>query len=336
MSGTIGWHVHHDGEGHLARARAVAAHLDDVTLFRSWPGPDVFCLPVDAATPAATRHRLAILSTWTALHDPVRFVIDESEEVTTLMRMLQVPTTVVRRRGTRPRGHQVDQMLGASTLLATFPSWLESPTTHPAVVERTVYAGGLSRHDGRRHDRARARDRLMIDEDDALVVVYAGHGMGLGWDVVGAAASTPGWRWAVLGTGWGPRVQHSRTITGLGWVEDPGDWLVAADVVVTHAGSTVMDVASVGRPMLVVPRLGGGHDELIDAGLLEDTGVATVRPVWPAGPVWADLLDTVVVSSTARASRMCDGQGARRAAAHLAGIDVERQAEVDLRGESLS
>jgi hypothetical protein len=334
-AGPIGWYAHHHGLGHLSRALAVAEHLPDVTIFSSRPGPGVQQLAIDvepprsaacAAQPDAVnlhyapvgvdgvRTRMASLAMWVAAQDPALFVVDVSVEVATFMRLMSVPTVVVRQHGVRDDPAHRMGYANAQSLLAPYPQWLEAPDVPDWIVERTTHTGGFSRFDGRDPDQARARERLGVAAGDRLVVVLAGEGGRTGWPVGPAVRATPGWSWVLLGHGWG----DLGGLTPTGWLEDPFDWLCAADVIVAHAGhNAVMEAAAARRPLVVIP-VDRPHDEQRHkARALRTSGTAIVHPSWPDAGEWPALLAGAAEADPDMARALCDGQGARRAAHHL-------------------
>ena len=325
---SIGWYAHHHGMGHIARAAAVRRHLPGITVFSSRPAPDTITLPMDIAPPRSAacaaipdpvglhyapigvddlRRRTTTLAAWVATHDPAMFVVDVSVEVATLMRLLSVPTAIVRQHGRRDDPPHAMAYANAQSLIAPWPRWLEDPKTPDAVVAATTYVGGFSRFDDRTVDAAASRSRLGVAADERLVVVLAGAGGRVPWPVGQAVAATPGWRWVVVGREWLGTGGAETT----GWVPDPFDWLCAADVVVTHAGhNAVMEVASAGRPSVVIP-LDRPHDEQrCKAAVLNATGVAVVRPDWPDPHDWPDLLERVLTLDPEPREHLCDGEGA--------------------------
>lgn len=341
----IGWYVHHHGTGHLNRMQSVRAHMDvPLTAFSSRPGPGVQPLPIDVDPPRSEacatsdpavgfhyaplgvdgiRQRMSILAEWVRRDDPDVFVVDVSVEVAALMRLLSVPTVIMRQHGGRDDLPHRMCYSNASVLLAPYPMWLEDERTPDWVRHKTVYAGGFSRFDDqiRTPDgdadpddlnmRDKARQRLGISPDTRLVVVMGGEGGRVGWPLAEAARATADWRWVVLGSGW----QSDIGDLGVGWVEDPFDWLCAADVVVSHAGHNALtECAAADRPMLVIPQDRPHDEQRHKAQLLQQHGLAVVAPQWPAAGAWPELLERTLDRSPDPKHRLVDGHGARRAA----------------------
>lgn len=340
----IGWYAHHHGLGHLTRARCTIAHMEEeVTLFSSHPAADAVALPLDvdpprsaacatAAAPAGlhyaplgvpgVRQRMTAMAAWVEATDPDLVVVDVSVEVAALMRLLSVPTVVVRQHGRRDDRAHLTCYADASLLLAPYPSWLEDPWVPDWMRDKTVYAGGFSRFDEALSRRGRgtpgapdvpdvpdpmaaARSALGVNPAERIVVVLDGIGGTGCWPVADAVAATPGWRWVTLGAG-GPDAT---------WIEDPLPWLRAADVVVTHAGhNAVMEVAAARRPAVVIPQDRPYDEQGHKARRLHESGVAHVEATWPAPSRWAGVLATAAAMGTAGAVRLVDGLGAQRAA----------------------
>ncbi|WP_370327842.1 glycosyltransferase [Euzebya sp.] len=327
----IGWYAHHHGRGHLARAQAVRPHLPGpVTTFSSRPAEGVVPLPLDvdpprspacasAAEPTAwhyaplgvdgVRRRMGLMTAWVVEHDPAAFVVDVSVEVAGLMRLLGIPTVVVRQHGRRDDLPHELAYRDAQVLLAPWPRALEGDRTPDWVVERTSYTGGFSRHDGRPADRAASRRRLGVAAEEQVVVTLGGAGGHDAWPIAATAAATPGWRWAVLG-----RHLHLPPGFGPGWVDDPWDWLCAADVIVTHGGhNAVMECAAAGTPTIVIPQDRPFDEQRDKCRALAREGLGTVLSTWPDPDGWDDLLTRTAAGGSTLAP-ISDGGGALVAA----------------------
>jgi hypothetical protein len=365
----LGYYVHHQGRGHLHRAAAVLAHLaTPCTVATSAPdrralgdAVEVLSLPLDvpdgpaevraaatAAVPlppvlhhapigvAGLRTRVARLASWFDACDPAAVVVDVSVEVTLLARLSGVAPVVVRQHGDRSDPPHRAAYAAAAGLLAPWPVELEDPTAPQEVRDRTWYVGGFSRFDGRTLPRAVARRQLGLERDRPTVVVLEGTG-GTATDparIDAAAASTPGWRWLVLGAG--DQAARDPAARDQGeqrrrWVEDPFPWLRAADVVVTHAGhnavmeadaarARLMEAAAARARLVVVPAPRPRHEQQHKAGCLAELGAAVVVPTWPDPAAWPGVLARAEGLDPAVLGALVDGGGARRAAAHLDGL----------------
>jgi Glycosyltransferase family 28 C-terminal domain len=326
----IGYYVHHQGVGHLTRARAIAARMDEAVTGLSsieepagWKGPwltlarddDDGPAPVDPVAGGALhwaplgddglRERMAQIAAWAATARPRLVVVDVSVEVTVLLRSMGVPVVVVGMPGTRrDRPHQLAYRM-ATAILAPWPQdtpdLLEGGERWAAKL-RAV--GAISRFDGREPTavgggRAGAR----------RVVVLSGRGgSGLTPEALEAArCATSGWDWTVLGP------------PGEDWVEDPWPLVCGADVVVTHAGqNAIADVAAARRQAIVVPQDRPHSEQRALARVLARTGLAAVEPTWPQAARWPALLEATAARDGARWERWtAGGGGAQRAAAVL-------------------
>jgi hypothetical protein len=327
----IGYYVHHHGVGHLTRACAIAAQLDEeVTGLSSaapppgWTGRWLRLARDDegatAVAPGAggalhwaprgddgLRERMAQIAAWAATARPRLVVVDVSVEVTVLLRTMGVAVVVVGMPGTRhDRPHQLAYRM-AEAILAPWPEGLPGLLDGGERWARKIRAvGAISRFDGREADGDGGGGAAR------RVVVLSGRGgSGLTRAALEAAqAATPGWGWTALGP------PDDR------WVEDPWPLLCAADVVVTHAGqNAIADVAAARRPAIVVPQERPHGEQRALARVLERAGLAAVEPAWPEPARWPALLDAAVARGGAGWDRWSTaGGGAARAAAVLADV----------------
>lgn len=340
----VGYYAHHHGRGHAARAAAVLAHVRaPATLFTSLPGPDVPAgvdlvrLPDDAPrsdadrAPAppfhyapvghpALRQRMAALAAWAA-EGPDVLVVDVSCEVAVLGRLLSLPVVVVRQHGARwDAAHRTAYGL-ATALLAPFPPSLEELDAPDWIREKTVYAGGFSRFDGRPQP-------PVPDGPPRVVVLGGGGGEGPGsdpaWtpaDVAAAARAAPGWRWTLLGA---DASDGPDTLNAVGWTDDPFPHLAAATVVVASAGhNATMEAAAAGRPLVAIPERRPFGEQRRKAEALARVGAARVCDRWPAPDAWPALLAEARALDPAPLRALVDGDGARRAAALLDRLAAE-------------
>jgi hypothetical protein len=241
-----------DAPGPIVRAQAIVPHLrSQVTLLsnadpRDLPQDDRFLrllLPKPAATsldggapapipPALGPAGGAELVAWLEQESPDLLFVDGPADVAIFARLAGAPVVGLRRHGRRPMAQQQLIDRSARGMLAPYPQDLAAPDE--PVSTRTVHTGLLSRFAGRPADRARARRQLGLGAEDRLVTVLGGaRGVGASdQEFAAAAASTPGWRWHVLGAG-GPPAAPEPGVHRLGWVADPWPHLTAADVVIT-------------------------------------------------------------------------------------------------------
>jgi UDP-N-acetylglucosamine--N-acetylmuramyl-(pentapeptide) pyrophosphoryl-undecaprenol N-acetylglucosamine transferase len=256
------------------------------------------------------------LVAWLEQESPDLLLVDGPEDVAIFARLSGVPVAMLRRHGTRTPAQQ--QIVDRSVVgkLAPFPPELD-PDPGPA---RTVHVGFVSRFAGRVADRAAARAELGVPAETRLVTVVCGQeGLGIsGRELLAAAATTPGWRWHVLGRcGSGEPVPPAH-VRRFGWVADPWPHLAASDVVVAGASpSAVAEVADAAVPLLAVPRTSEDDEERRFADALGAVGAAVPLGAWPPAERWAATLDAAAHMDPTPLSSRRDPHSARRAAEWL-------------------
>lgn len=325
----IGWYVHHQGRGHLHRARSITAHLDDeVTVLSTLPREDWAAdwveLPRDDvegaidASPGGRLHyapvgnrghtdRLATIAAWVRRARPRLVVVDVSVEVTVLVRTLGIPVVVMAMPGDRDDApHELGHDL-AQGIVAPWPGELYQPAYLRRRAHKVTYAGGISRHAGR---------PLPAPDDDSPVAPSDPPGAGarkvllLGGaggsrlspaDLDAARAATPGWEWTVAGP--------------LGrWYADVLPLITSTDVAVIAAGqNSVADVAAAGRRAVVIAEDRPFDEQRATAGVLRRHRLAVVREAWPSD--WAGVLDEAMALDPAWERWRTDGAAARAARA---------------------
>jgi UDP-N-acetylglucosamine--N-acetylmuramyl-(pentapeptide) pyrophosphoryl-undecaprenol N-acetylglucosamine transferase len=312
----IGWYVHHQGAGHLQRARTVAAALPrPCTLIGTLAGfdtrgLDTLDLPDDrplggadgfegddgeAERPRAlhyaplnhpgVRARAARIAAWAERTDPALIVVDVSVEVAMLARLLSVPTVVVRLAGTRTDGPHLEAFRSAARLLAPFPEALEGEGVPDWVRAKTLYAGFLG---------PRPRETVPTGEDIVVVIGRGGAGGRLA-DLAQAARAVPGRRWHVLGpvspnlpAGEGSPPEN---LSLHGWVEDVEPFLAPAALVVGGAGDGVVALAAAhAKRFLCLPEPRAYGEQTEKAAALGRLGAALVHEGWPAARDWPGLV----------------------------------------------
>lgn len=322
----IGWYVHHQGAGHLARLEAIAAHLrTPVTGLSTLPAPPgwedrwVRLARDDDPAPgtgddvdahgvlhwAPTHHdgladRMGAVAAWIARDRPRLLVVDVSVEVALLARLCGVPVVVVALPGVRTdRAHRAAHEL-AVALLAPWPEGANGGDWPPPWRAKTWAVGGLSRFDGRARPTATDGSRRRT-----VLVVWGAGGRDTGDEAVQAAReATPGWRW----------VERSpdRPSADL-WAD-----LCAADVVVTHAGqNAVADVAAARAPAVVIAQRRPFEEQDATVRALARLDVAEGRTQWPAADEWPALLEAATRRGGDGWSRWSSGHGAEDAAARI-------------------
>ena len=324
----IGYYVHHQGDGHVTRAAAIANRLggEPVIGLSSRPRPDDWAgawlqLARDDAPVARTdadptaggalhwapsghpglRERMAQIAAWAATHAPRVVIVDVSVEVTVLMRTMGVPTVVMGMPGTRDdRAHQLAYRL-ADAIIAPWPAWAPVFGGGAPWQAKTHAVGAISRFDGRQPATAPSGG-------SPRVLVLSGRGgTELTIDMLAAAErKTPKWAWTVLGP---PSTR---------WVEDPWPLLCAADVIVTHAGqNAIADVAAAKRPAVVIAQPRPHDEQHATARALHQAQLAVVSPSWPAPEDWNTVLEAALRLGGSGWQRWSTGTGAEQAAAVL-------------------
>jgi len=294
----IGYYVHHHGRGHLTRALAITAHLDeDVVFFSSLPTPGGLRprdrwvhLPMDvppggsAAYEPTAHGRLH----WAPLHvdgllrrsaellctladtGARRLVVDVSVEIAVLARTSGVPVTVMAMPGERTDPpHQLAYRL-ADQIIAPWSDAVYRPTWLAEHAERTHFVGYLSRFEGR------SREPGNHTSDNAVLLSGAG-GTEMPDDAVTQLqAALPQYRWTALG--------------GPSWTDDPWSALRRAALVVTHAGQNALaDAAAVAAATIVLPQPRPFDEQHTSAAALDAAGLAICSPSWPTPQRWAEL-----------------------------------------------
>lgn len=332
----IGYYAHHHGSGHSRRAESLATELhDDVVILSSLPGPDTgtqrLLLPRDddvapGRDPRATgslhwapldsagySERMAMIAAWVREARPRVVVVDVSVEVTALVRLLGVPVCSVVMPGDRTDApHQLGMSL-STRLLAFWPEELCVPAWLEPHRDRTDFVGVVSSYErrasaqpstGQPPDSVRAPAESQgsaTPRRKVLLVMGAGGTEVTQDDIDNARRSTPGWEW--------------KTVGGDGvWVEDLWPELLAADVVVTHAGqNAIADVAAAHRQAVVLPQSRPHDEQHATADVLERRGIATVRRSWPTD--WGAVLEEAAAREDRWDLLRADGATARAARA---------------------
>lgn len=325
----IGYYIHHQGFGHLARATSICAHLQcPVTALSSLDIPDphpfaeVVKLPRDdqagqvseptahGALHWAPHHdggfaaRMNAVARWVADAGPEAFVTDVSVEIAAFVRLLGVPMIVVALPGQRVDApHRLAHRL-ADHIVAAWPQDLYVPVWLRVHAQKTSYVGGISRFDGR-GDGDVGDTRKRLSDSETQVLVLGGASESFGAVIDNCAQACPGTTWTALGG------------TNGSWTADPWPQIRGADVIVTHAGqSSVADVAVARRPAVVIPARRPFDEQWATAAMLRRRKLATVAREWPDAQKWPRLLARALASEPQRWHRwQVEGAAARAARA---------------------
>lgn len=323
MRPRIGFYVHHVGHGHLHRALGLAETTRragfDVTGLSSqpapsgWPGEWVELDRDDRPPPSdpdptangrlhwAPRHhpglcaRTSAVSAWLARATPALLVVDVSVELAVLARLHGVPVISVVLPGRRDDpAHRLgfdvaDELVGFwPEVSADFLTGLPDLTR-----QRVRPLGAMARFPVNADPPASGREALVL-------LGSGGHGISAGM-LQRAREQTPAWSWTILSP------EDGR------WSDDPWSQLLAATVVVTHAGeSAVAEVAAARRPAVVLPQQRPYDEQVVTAAVLRHGDwPVTVLDHWPVSG-WADVLDDTAVLDGGAWEAWCDGGAAHR------------------------
>jgi len=322
----IGYYIHHHGMGHLRRAQAIAAFLPpgSVTGLSSLPRPADWQgswvqLEPDNTSPAprsvganghlhwvpardpGLRARMAQLSGWIQDTDPAVLVADVSVEATLLARLHGVPVVTVALPGVRDdRAHTLGFGVSDAVIAAWpagTPQMLHTNADLPAGLQAVGAISGIPVQPGR------------APGPVSRVLVLGGAGGG-GMDdaaLAGARNQTPGVEWVPLGTNPGNRSA------------DPLPHLLAADLVITHAGQGALaDVAAAGIPAVVVPQDRPYQEQATTGQALAGMDLPVIVSPGFARRDWPAVLETAAQLDGRKWKAWNDGKGAERAARIIA------------------
>ena len=336
MTNGVGYYVHHQGEGHLARALAIAQQAPDrFTLLgtglngrtgdiaavdlpddqpsdrdRYEPAPRALhYAPIDHD---GVRARVAAVAAWIARKRPSLLVVDVSVEIAMLARLAATPTVYVRLSGRRLDVAHREAFLGARALLAPFAAGLECEDTPVDIRARSFYAPGLV-------TRPRGRG-VGFENDTVLGVIGRGGAIGDGEPWAAAARATPDRLWRVIGPCTAPR-DAPANLQRLGWVDDAAERISTAEVVVGAAGDgLVAAVIAARRPFVCIPEDRPYDEQRCKAERLAALGAAVVPDGWPSSNQWPEVIAQALRVDAAALSQLDAADGAKRAAGWL--IDV--------------
>ncbi|GGA96372.1 glycosyltransferase [Allosediminivita pacifica] len=314
----FGYFVHHQGRGHAERCAALVNALpegrpvrifcartdifpplrpgvqitripslfeptgDEPTGMAGVPTPDTLhCAPLGWPS---IREATATITRFFAEEDPELMICDVSAEIAQLSRICSVPHVKVLQHGDRTDpGHRAAYD-GAAGLLAPFHRDLAQPDWG-AFAPRIHHAPGLGVATAL-PCRGVARARLGLDPAARIaLVVSGGGGSGTHEAPLGVAArSFPDMQWITIGDV--ERDWHATPPANLdhrGWVDNAGDYIAAADLIVSSAGNTTCaQVLAAGTPWIVVPEWRYFDEQAEKARALDRAGAAVVLNALPA------------------------------------------------------
>ena len=356
--GPIGYFVHHQGRGHAERAAAIANELArdrGVVLFcartdifpelssnveiKQIPSlfeaeaeggeqieaelPDTLhCAPLGWSSISMA---VASITGWFAKADPALFITDVSAELGQLARIASVPHIAVLQHGDRNDAGHIASYRGAVGLLAPYAAELEQPDRPAWMRERTIYAPGVGVDCSQIKDRETARARLGLDPElDLVVVVGGGGGTGLpSAPLTLGARAEPASEWVTLGkiqTEWHETAPSN--LRHLGWVENPEDWISAADRLVSSCGNTTVHmIAAAGKSWVVVPEWRYFAEQLRKAAALDAAGAAAMARQWPASAAdWQRLWAAASAIDPENQRALVQHDAAKTAASEINGV----------------
>jgi UDP-N-acetylglucosamine--N-acetylmuramyl-(pentapeptide) pyrophosphoryl-undecaprenol N-acetylglucosamine transferase len=312
MSAPLLWYVHHHGSGHWRRALAVSRLVDREVVYLSSsapagplpPGHRLVRLPLDAPASqhgatahgrfhwAPTHHagllaRQALMLATVQAVSPALAVVDVSVEVTVLLRGAGVPVVAVRLPGERhDSAHRLGFDVADQVVMPVPEAWnLHAGAARTTAVGLVSGLGGLP--------------EPPPPPGPPRVVVLVGRG-GSRLDLAQCARlalECPQWSVTVLGLP--PAAGQPDNLRMPGHVDDPGEHLASAAVVVGNCGlGTVADVVRVGRPLIVVPEERPFGEQAATAAALRDEAVVLDDLPGPRG--WPHALDAAVRSGPPR------------------------------------
>jgi Glycosyltransferase family 28 C-terminal domain len=333
----IGYYIHHQGFGHLARAVSIVAQMSTpVTALTSLdiPEPHPFAAVVklprddDSAQPCEPTARgalhwaplrdhgytarMSVIAQWVSDSRPEAAVVDVSVEVATFLRLMGVPVIVMALPGKRIDAPHLLVHRLADHIVAAWPEQLCIPPWLHQYASKTSYVGGISRFDGR--EIVCAATIAPSTSSPLRVLVLSGRG-GAFSDaaITKAARACPSSTWTVMGG------------ATSSWTRDPWPEICAAHVVVTHAGqSCIADVAAAGRPAVVIPQPRPFDEQNATAGVLRRYRLAVVTRDWPDARSWPALLAHASTRDPTRWRRWQVHGAAARAASAIEAVAHDR------------
>jgi UDP-N-acetylglucosamine:LPS N-acetylglucosamine transferase len=323
----VGFYVHHQGHGHLQRARAIASRLAHrVTIFSSLvadhrsngveyrhlePDYDKHCavecfdhLHYAPLGVKGLRQRAKRLTAWFDDHWPCILVVDVSVEVATLARLCGVPVVYVRQRGKRFDTAHDFAYASASRLLAPYPADWEEPDTPLQWREKTDYTGLISRYEHLPQDNATPDSHVKDSRRQVSIITGFGGAPLAAKAMVEAAHICPQWDFAIIG-----RVDHAPSacpsnLSFVGQVDDPLPWIARSDVIVGSAGdSLVGEIGHLQKRFICIPEERPFDEQRSTAATLARHDLAIVLEAPPDVTQWPALLQRALMQDPKRWKR---------------------------------
>ncbi len=330
MSRIIGYYVHHQGRGHLARALAIARYQPEcfVLLGSGLAGQtgDVRFIELAADLPdpatyfddyarhsaslhyaplghAGIRNRVAALTAWIARAQPALIVCDVSVEIAMLARLTGTPAVYVRLNGDRGDPPHCEAFRAAKALLAPFHAELDDPATPAWVREKTAYFPGIA-----------TSNRAGLSAADIILVVNGAGGEELdGETIASAARAMPAWRWRVIGPASAP-LGLPANMTILGWIEHAEAEIADATVIVGAPGDGLVGaVIAAKKRFLALPQPRPFNEQHAKASRLAALGAAIALQAWPPAEAWPALIERALSLDLSPLKALHDPDGAKKA-----------------------
>lgn len=334
MGDLIGYYVHHQGNGHLARALAIAGHapaeftLIGTSLSENMRGVARLQIADDMPEHATTfdaysqnaaslhyaplkhqgiRQRVATVARWIETARPALIVCDVSVEIAMLARLMATPVIYIRLNGDRTDAAHIEAFRSAQALLAPFAEALDDADTPLWIREKTRYFAGIT-----------AARPMMAPACDVVLVVNGTGGAALDGDLIAqAAAAAPDFKWRVIGPV-SPPLTMPTNLAILGWVENADDEVAQAAIVVGAAGDGLVNaVLAACRPFICLPQTRPYDEQFLKARRLRWLGVAVVIDAWPPADLWPGLLRRALALDPAVMARLHDPLGVQKSAAFI-------------------
>ena len=339
----VGFYVHYHGAGHKHRTEAIAAGLDRPVAVvtsriadRHWHLPagsevvDIAC-DIDDVSNAGLQRRSDVQSlhyaplytgnirrrvrqyaTWVDAYRPDIVVVDVSAEISLMTRLASTPQIVMRQHGRRDDPAHLAAYQAADALIAPFPELMEDNITPDWVRRKTTYTGGFSRLGDRRFNNP--SNTTQTSSAETTVVIMKGRGGSeLSIDALESIAiGSPEIRIEVLGAFDPPVSSMGNLPENLilrGWVDDPTECLLAADVVFSSAGhNSVMELGQMRRRFVAIAEDRPFEEQRRKVAILQRAGLAIGRGHWPVDD-FADVVDEALQLQPDRWDRIFDGRG---------------------------
>ncbi|WP_316831653.1 glycosyltransferase [Pedobacter aquatilis] len=213
------------------------------------------------------RRRVNMMTNFFSESHPILLVVDVSVEVAMLATLCGIPHIVIKQHGIRTDQAHLNAYCNAVGLIAPYPEKMKDADPK-WVIAKTFFAGGISRFGA-------AAPASTVDQNQIAVLIGNG-GSSLSAAVVTSMASAcPGMHFHVIGSVLGE--ENFSNITYHGQLDNPAAIINRCGLVVGNAGNnTVMEIAALNKPFIVVPEIRPFQEQLVKARMLEQQGLALI------------------------------------------------------------